>query len=140
MITSNFFPKMFYKYGSVPRSRRTVLRPRGLRSPRQHRSGGQLSPGASFLASREQRQGAGWGLQRSLGVGGYLHGGLSTSPRAVPEASRGGGLVIFARFLAWVCSSPRPGGAMAGPSWKSERGWEGRRHRKVPGYSWAGWA
>lgn len=45
--------------GSVPPPRRPVPRPHGLRSPRQHRGGGQLSAGASFLASREQRPGTG---------------------------------------------------------------------------------
>lgn len=45
--------------GSVPRQRRTVPGPLWLRSPRQHRGGGQVFPGSGFPASREQRQGAG---------------------------------------------------------------------------------
>lgn len=113
--------------------------PRVLRSPRQHRSGGQLA--GRHLPGEPRTKTGGWlGPPAFLGSGWLPPWGSFDFPRAAPEASRGEGLVIFARFLAWVCSSPRPGGAMAGPSWKSKRGWEGRRHRKVPGYSWAGWA
>lgn len=86
-------------------------------------------PPARWLASREQSRAE--GLRPPAVLGGWAFASLGgfRLPAQQRQESWGRGPSRSRAPLAWVCSSPRPGRAMAGPSWKSESGWEGKRRR-----------
>lgn len=105
-------------------------RPRGLRSPRQHRGGGQLLPTSRSPASCEQSRAEGLRPPTRLG-GGRLPrswGGFRVPQSSVRGAGEGG-LVAVARL--WLGSAVRQGLAVQWrvPAGSRKEGGRGNRRR-----------
>lgn len=108
-------------------------RPRGRRSPRQHRGGGQRLPPARWLASREQSRAE--GLRPPAVLGGWAFASLGGDfgfPHSSVRRAGAGGLVAVARL--WLGSAVRQGLAVQWrvPAGSRKAGGRGHGRRGSP--------